>query len=393
MKHKIILQAGREKALRRKHPWIFSRAIKKVEGQPQAGDDIAIYSAGGEWLATAAYSPASQIRARVWTFSPEQKIDQSFFEQRIHTALSMRKQLALPSDSYRLIAGENDGLPGLTIDNYAGTLVAQFLSAGVERYQKEIVAALQVVFPTAKIYERSDVDVRKKEGLKPRQGWLTEAGDSQIWITENKQQILVDIEHGHKTGFYLDQRENRLIAAEYCRDKTVLNCFSYTGTFGLHALQAGCQKLINLDVSQRALDTAAHIYQHNKIAAERYQNLNADVFKQLRAYREQGVQFDTIILDPPKFAENKNQLNKACRGYKDINMLALQILKPGGTLLTFSCSGLMESALFQKIVADAALDANVIAQIITPLSQAKDHPVLLSYPEGFYLKGLVVHKY
>lgn len=388
----IILKAGREKALLRKHPWIFSRAIERIQGNPSAGETVDIITNKGMWVAKAAYSPTSQIRARVWTFSQNENIDVHFFSRRLQTALRMRQNLNLPSNAFRLVAGENDQLPGLIIDCYANTLVAQFLSVGVETHKEMIVAALNSILPEYPVYERSDVEVRKKEGLQQQQGWLTEAAETRLWIEENGQQILVDIQNGHKTGFYLDQRENRLVAASYAAQKTLLNCFSYTGTFGLHALKAGAKQVTNLDVSQLALDTAAQIYQQNDIDESRYSNLNADVFKQLRAYREQGISFDTIILDPPKFAENKSQLAKACRGYKDINMLALQILKPGGTLLTFSCSGLMETSLFQKIVADAALDAGVSAQFIQHLGQAKDHPVHLSYPEGFYLKGLVVQK-
>ncbi|WP_143869659.1 class I SAM-dependent rRNA methyltransferase [Catenovulum sediminis] len=388
----ITLEAGREKSLLRKHPWIFSRAIKQVSGTPNLGDTVDVFSAKGVWLARAAYSPKSQIRARVWTFEQSESIDLHFFQKKLSDALQARQSLINNSSAFRLIAGESDGLPGLTIDLYKDVLVAQFLAAGVERHKQLILQALKTILPNSPVYERSDVEVRKKEGLKPTTGWLTEPASSQIWIDEAGQKILVDIEKGHKTGFYLDQRDNRLIASSYVKGKSVLNCFSYTGTFGLHALQAGALHLTNLDVSQLALDTADLIYQKNTIDQQRYTNLNADVFKQLRQYKENQQQFDVIILDPPKFAENKGQVVKACRGYKDINMLALQLLKPGGILLTFSCSGLIDAELFQKVVADAALDAKVEAQVIEKLTQAKDHPVQLHYPEGFYLKGLVVRK-
>ncbi|WP_016955671.1 class I SAM-dependent rRNA methyltransferase [Catenovulum agarivorans] len=389
---KITLASKREKSVLRRHPWIFSRAIEKVDGEPKLGDTVEVYAKNGQWLARAAFSPHSQIRARVWTYEQNQQIDQSFFLQRIQTAYQSKSALINNSDALRVIAGESDGLPGLTVDLYKDILVCQFLAAGVEKHKAEIVAALEQVFPQLAIFERSDVDVRQKEGLKPISGWLKAGAQTSTWINEAGSQILVDVEQGHKTGFYLDQRDNRLIAADYCKGKQVLNCFSYTGTFGLHALKAGAEHVTNLDVSQLALDTSAKIYQQNQLDESKYTHLNADVFKQLRQYKKQGQQFDCIILDPPKFAENKGQVIRACRGYKDINMLALQILKPGGFLLTFSCSGLIEADLFQKVVADAALDANVEAHIIEKLTQAKDHTVLLSYPEGFYLKGLVVQK-
>ncbi|KMT64197.1 class I SAM-dependent rRNA methyltransferase [Catenovulum maritimum] len=387
----IILQPGREKSLLRRHPWIFSRAIKQVEGTPNSGDTVDVISAKGQWLAKAAYSPKSQIRARVWSFE-NREIDLEFFIEKLTQAKQIRQGLIQDkSDAYRLIAGESDSLPGLTIDIFANVIVGQFLSAGVERWKKLIVQALQTVFPDMPIYERSDVDVRKKEGLKPVKGWLSGESDFKIWIKENNLKILVDIDKGHKTGFYLDQRENRQKAAKYVKNKSVLNCFSYTGTFGLYALQNQATSVTNVDVSQNALDTAELNYKENGFSTG-YTNVNADVFKLLREYKQDGTQFDTIILDPPKFVENQRQLVSACRGYKDINMLALQILKPGGTLLTFSCSGLVEADLFQKVVADAALDAGVQAQIVEKLTQAQDHPISLNYPEAFYLKGLVVKK-
>ncbi|EWH11013.1 SAM-dependent methyltransferase [Catenovulum agarivorans DS-2] len=390
--YKITLASKREKSVLRRHPWVFSRAIAQVDGTPKVGDTVEVYAKNGQWLARAAYSPHSQIRARIWTFDQDESIDQAFFAKRINRAYQAKQQVVTNSNAYRLIAGESDGLPGLTIDLYNNILVCQFLAAGVEKHKTDIVAALEQIFSDLAIYERSDVDVRQKEGLKPTSGWLKPGPNTSTWINEAGNQILVDVEQGHKTGFYLDQRDNRLIAAEYCKGQQVLNCFSYTGTFGLHALTAGAKHVTNLDVSQLALDTSAKIYQHNQLNEKQYTHLNADVFKQLRQYKQQGKEFDCIILDPPKFAENKGQVIRACRGYKDINMLALQILRPGGVLLTFSCSGLIGADLFQKVVADAALDAKVEAHIIEKLTQAKDHSVLLNYPEGFYLKGLVVQK-
>ncbi|MCO7188346.1 MULTISPECIES: class I SAM-dependent methyltransferase [unclassified Pseudoalteromonas] len=392
----LYLQPGREKSLKRKHPWIFSKAIKKVKGKPALGDTVTIYSHDGQYLATAAYSPDSQIRARIWSFDQSEQIDQSFFERRLARALSAREQVIEEGQltGFRLCAAESDGLPGITIDKFDNYLVCQLLSAGAERHKGEIVQALRTLFPECHIYERSDVDVRKKEGLEKTTGVLWgDEPEAPVVIMENGLKIEVDIKSGHKTGFYLDQRDSRAALERFSKGKSVLNCFCYTGTFGLYALRGECEEVINVDVSQPALDTAKRNVEHNELDLSRAQFVKQDVFKLLRQYREEGRQFDTIVMDPPKFAENKAQLNGACRGYKDINMLAMQLLKPGGTLLTFSCSGLMEQNLFQKVVADAALDAGKDLLIMERLNQAADHPIAGCYPEGFYLKGLICKVY
>ncbi|TMP32336.1 class I SAM-dependent methyltransferase [Pseudoalteromonas rubra] len=392
----LYLQPGREKSLKRKHPWIFSKAIKKVKGKPALGDTVTIYSHDGQYLATAAYSPDSQIRARIWSFEQSEQIDQSFFERRLARALAAREQVIEEGQltGFRLCAAESDGLPGITIDKFDNYLVCQLLSAGAERHKGEIVQALRTLFPECHIYERSDVDVRKKEGLEKTTGVLWgDEPEAPVVIMENGLKIEVDIKSGHKTGFYLDQRDSRAALERFSKGKSVLNCFCYTGTFGLYALRGECEEVINVDVSQPALDTAKRNVEHNELDLSRAQFVKQDVFKLLRQYREEGRQFDTIVMDPPKFAESKAQLNGACRGYKDINMLAMQLLKPGGTLLTFSCSGLMEQNLFQKVVADAALDAGKDLLIMERLNQAADHPIAGCYPEGFYLKGLICKVY
>lgn len=395
----VTLIAGREKSLQRRHPWVFSRAVDKVLGQPNAGDTVDIVSQKGEWLARGFYSPQSQIRARVWSFDKDEVIDEAFFLRRLTRAKDSRLPLIDEQGltGYRLCAAESDGLPGVTIDVYDQVVVCQLLSTGAERWRKAIVAALNTLYPGACIYERSDVAVRKKEGLAERKGVLSGTLPEQpIVIEENAiagnpgVKILVDVENGHKTGFYLDQRDNRRIAARYCKDKRVLNCFSYTGTFGVYALKGGAAEVVNVDMSESALALAEQNVTLNKLDLSRVKFEQADVFKLLRSYREQGQRFDVIVLDPPKFAESKAQLNGACRGYKDINMLAFQLLNAGGILLTFSCSGLMSQDLFQKVVADAALDAGRDAQILERLNQAADHPIGTAYPEGHYLKGLVV---
>ncbi|WP_194435050.1 class I SAM-dependent methyltransferase [Vibrio fluminensis] len=387
----IYLVKGRDKSLRRKHPWIFSRGIQRVEGEPQLGETVDVYSNDGQWLAKAAYSPNSQIRARVWSFE-KQDINKAFFVKRIQDAQLLREDV-IERDGltgYRLIAAESDGLPGITIDKYQDFLVCQLLSAGAEYQKQNLVDALIEVFPNANVYERSDVAVRKKEGLEETTGVLHgELPPKSVVIEENGVKISVDIVGGHKTGFYLDQRDSRQQSMKYVKNKEVLNCFSYTGGFGLYALKGGAKRVINADVSQPALDTAKFNAELNEfdISKKRAVFLNADVFKLLREYRDQGTQFDVVVMDPPKFADSKAQLNGACRGYKDINMLAMQILKPGGTLLTYSCSGLMDQVLFQKIIADAAVDAGRQVKFVERFEQAADHPTDTAYPEGFYLKG------
>lgn len=393
MNPSVYLVKGREKSLRRRHPWIFSRGIQRVEGKPSLGQTVDVYDHQGQWLARGAFSPNSQIRVRVWTFEQEE-INVDFFKKRLQQAQGLRDVLAARDGltGYRLIAAESDGLPGITIDRYGDFLVCQLLSAGAEAQKDNLVAALVDLYPACSIYERSDVSVRKKEGLRERTGVLH--GDmppASVVIEENGVKISVDITGGHKTGFYLDQRDSREAAVKYVNGKRVLNCFCYTGGFGLYALKGGAAEVINVDVSQPALDIAQSNAEMNGYDLSKAQFVNADVFKLLREYRDAGELFDVVIMDPPKFAESKSQLAGACRGYKDINMLAMQILKPGGTLLTYSCSGLMDNALFQKIIADAALDANRDVQFIERFEQAADHPIDTAYPEGFYLKGFACH--
>lgn len=392
MSARIYLKVNREKSLKRKHPWIFSQAINKIKGKPLMGDTVEVYDSKDNWLARGAYSPDSQIVIRVWTFNESEEINDDFFQRKLEKAQKRRDWFIAQGEltGYRLIAGESDGLPGVTIDVYDKYIVCQLLSAGADRHRYTLVECLKNLYPDCAIYERSDVDVRKKEGLELTTGWLHNPQDTtECIINEHGIKIHVDIEKGHKTGFYLDQRVSRLAAGKYCKDKTVLNCFSYTGTFGVHCAANGAKEVVNVDVSQTALDLAEKNTALNGLEDANVSYVKADVFKLLRQYREEKKQFDMIILDPPKFVESKAQLTGACRGYKDINMIAMQLLKPQGILLTFSCSGLMESSLFQKVVADAALDAGRSAYIVDRLHQAPDHPVSSNYPEGYYLKGLV----
>ncbi|BEM52416.1 ribosomal RNA large subunit methyltransferase I [Serratia marcescens] len=387
---RLFLAKGREKSLLRRHPWVFSGAVQRVEGKALSGETIDILDSQGKWLARGAYSPESQIRARVWTFQQDEEINIDFFIRRLQQAQSWRDWVAQRDglDGYRLIAGESDGLPGITIDRFQNFLVLQLLSAGAEYQRPALLSALQHCYPECSIYDRSDVAVRKKEGLPLAQGpVLGDQPPELLPITEHGMKLLVDIQQGHKTGFYLDQRDSRLAARNYSAGRRVLNCFSYTGAFAVSALMGGCEQVISVDTSQAALDIAKQNVELNKLDLSKAEFVRDDVFQLLRNYRTQGEKFDLIIMDPPKFVENKNQLASACRGYKDINMLALQLLNPGGILLSFSCSGLMPTDLFQKILADAAVDAGRDVQFIEQFRQAADHPVIATYPEGLYLKG------
>lgn len=390
MTARLFLAKGREKSLLRRHPWVFSGAVTRVEGNAVSGETIDVCDFQGKWLARAAFSPQSQIRARVWTFDQQESVDRDFFINRLQTAQQWRTLLAKRDDltGYRLIAGESDGMPGITIDRFQNFIVLQLLSAGAEYQRANLVAALQHCYPECAIYDRSDVAVRKKEGLPLTQGSVVgEEPPALLPIREHGMQILVDIKEGHKTGFYLDQRDSRLAARRFAANAKVLNCFSYTGAFAVSALIGSCEHVISVDTSQAALDVARQNVELNQLDLSKAEFVRDDVFQLLRKYRDEGRKFDLIIMDPPKFVENKSQLAGACRGYKDINMLALNLLSSGGILLSFSCSGLMPIELFQKILADAALDAGRDVQFIEQYRQAADHPVIASYPEGLYLKG------
>lgn len=390
MTARLFLAKGREKSLLRRHPWVFSGAVTRVEGNAASGETIDVCDFQGKWLARAAFSPQSQIRARVWTFDQQEAVDRDFFINRLQTAQQWRTWLAERDDltGYRLIAGESDGMPGITIDRFQNFIVLQLLSTGAEYQRANLLAALQHCYPECSIYDRSDVAVRKKEGLPLAQGLvLGDEPPALLPIREHGMQILVDIKEGHKTGFYLDQRDSRLAARRFSANAKVLNCFSYTGAFAVSALMGGCEHVISVDTSQAALDVARQNVELNQLDLSKAEFVRDDVFQLLRKYRDEGRKFDLIIMDPPKFVENKSQLAGACRGYKDINMLAMNLLNSGGILLSFSCSGLMPIELFQKILADAAIDAGRDVQFIEQYRQAADHPVIASYPEGLYLKG------
>jgi 23S rRNA (cytosine1962-C5)-methyltransferase len=384
----VILKKGREKNLLQRHPWVFSGAIERVEGAPGVGETVTVCSFDCKPLAQAAWSPQSQISLRVWSFNPDTVIDADFFRTKLKNAFSARWKIN--SNAVRLVAAESDGLPGLIVDRYGDWIVCQFLSAGSEHWKDTIVELLQELFPGTPVYERSDVSVREKEGLPSRCGVLSGAEPpQQVEINENGMRLLVDIKAGHKTGYYLDQRDSRLAVRLWAEGRDVLNCFSYTGGFGVAALLGGAKHVIQIDSSGPALEIAKQNAALNGLDPAASEYLEGDVFKELRRFRDSRRDFDLIVLDPPKFVESRGQLEKGARGYKDINLLAFKLLRPGGLLFTFSCSGHMEMPLFQKIVADSALDAGRNAQVLAVLNQSPDHPVALNFPEGAYLKGLL----
>jgi len=391
----LILKPGREKSLARRHPWIFSGAVARVEGDPDTGDTVAVRSGSGEFLVWAAYSPASQIRARAWSWDEQERIDGDFLRARLRRALDARARLisAEASDAMRLVHGESDGLPGVIADRYGEVVVLQLLSAGAERWRTELSDGVRELTGCACVFERSDADVRELEGLPARSGVLYGALPAAgVQIREHGLRYGVDVAEGHKTGFYLDQRDNRKRIGELSEGREVLNCFCYTGGFTLNALAGGAASVLSVDSSAGALAQARDNLGRNELDAARAEWQEADVFKYLRTLRDHGRSFDLIVLDPPKFAPTAAFAEKAARGYKDINLLALKLLRAGGLLASFSCSGGVSAELFQKILAGAALDAGVEASIVGHFAAAADHPVLLSFPEGDYLKGLLLRR-
>jgi 23S rRNA (cytosine1962-C5)-methyltransferase len=387
----IRLRVGKERSLLRQHPWIFDSAIARGGADP--GETVRVESDAGDFLAWAAFSPQSKIRARTWSFDEQQRIDAPFIEHLCERAVKARDRFAIESDGMRLVHGESDGLPGLVVDRYADTLVAQFQSAGAERWKGVIVDALLRATGLSKMYERSDTGARSLEGLAPAAGWLRGEGPTEIAIREHQWRLTLDIATGHKTGFYLDQRDSRRKFAEHAQRlqlQRVLNCYCYTGGFTVAALAGGAAHVTSIDSSAPALERARAHVALNGFDAARADFIDADVNASLRRFGEEGRTFDAIVLDPPKLAPTAAHAERAARAYKDINRVALKILEPGGVLFTYSCSGGISADLFHKIVASAGADAKVDGYITERLGGAPDHPMTLAFPEGEYLKGLVI---
>ncbi len=388
----LTLKRGREKPVRNFHPWVFSGAIERVEGEPQPGDLVAVKDSSGHYLATGYYNPQSQIRARLLSWDPNEVIDQAFWRGRLQQAISGRKALALEPDTnaFRLVYAEADGLPGLIIDQYAETLVLQSLTMGIEKRKEVLTEILVDLLNPRGILERSDVPIRKKEGLPEQSGLLWgEAPPEKFTIREHGLEFIVDLWHGHKTGFYLDQRENRAIFGRkaWFAGRSLLNVFAYTGGFSVYAASAGAGTITNIDSSIPALELAEQNVLRNAPERAEETYIAGDAFEVLRYLRDEEITYDAIILDPPKFAHSQKDVQRASHGYKDLNLLAMQMIRPGGLLASFSCSGHMTADLFQKILFGAAVDAQREVQILAPLAQAADHPVLLTFPESAYLKG------
>lgn len=388
---RVILKPGREKSLRHRHPWVFSGAIARVEGEPAAGDTVAVVAHDGAPLAWAAWSPASQIRARVWSFDPAARIDEDFLGARLEAAVARRAGLLDEEhDACRLVHAESDGLPGLVLDRYAGVAVVQMLSAGAERWRGFWPEAIARVSGVKVVYERSDAEVRTLEGLAPSTGALLGELPREVRIREAGLAYEVDVAHGQKTGFFLDQRDNRALAARLAKGCEVLNAFCYTGGFTVAALAGAAKGVVSVDTSEEALALGRRNVEANRLNPERAQWVAADVFQYLRKLRDQGRKFGLVVLDPPKFAPTERHVEKAARAYKDINLWAMKLLAPGGRLLTFSCSGAIGPELFQKIVAGAAADARADLVIEGHLAASADHPASIHFPEGEYLKGLAL---
>jgi len=387
----VRLREGKERSLLRRHPWVFEGSIAKGKADP--GETVRVEAHDGRFLAWGAYSPQSAIRVRAWSFIEAERIDAAFFARRVQRAVALRARLAVDSDAVRLVHGEADGLPGLVVDRYGDTLVAQVGFVGAERWKDAIADALLQATGTARLYERSDLGVRKLEGLPEQQGWLRGDGPTQLPMREHGWALQADVAHGHKTGTYLDQRDNRLHFAQAVRHfgcAEVLNCYSYSGGFTLAALAGGARQVTSVDSSAPALALARQHVQANGFDAARHEAVDADVNAYLRAALEQGRRFDAIVLDPPKFAPTAAQVERAARAYKDINRLGLKLLRPGGLLFSFSCSGGIGPELFHKIVAGAGIDAGVDAAILRRMAAAADHPTTLEFPEGDYLTGLAL---
>ncbi|TDV37264.1 SAM-dependent methyltransferase /23S rRNA m(5)C-1962 methyltransferase [Paraburkholderia caballeronis] len=395
----VTLKPSKEKSLLRRHPWVYANAIDRVDGKPAVGATVIVRAHDGRFLARAAYSPHSQIRARVWSFDENEPIDHAFFKRRVQRAVAHRRAMVRDTGAVRLIFGEADGLPGLIVDQYDAAndanahsqLVCQFMAAGVEAWKEAIVAALIAATGCPNVYERSDVSIREKEGLEQTTGVLAGDPPADTLVTvENGVRYHVDVRNGHKTGFYIDQRDNRALVQAFAGERDVLNCFCYTGGFSLAALKGGAKRVVSIDSSGEALALAQQNVATNGFDAARATWLDADAFKTLRRLYDDGERFDLVVLDPPKFAPSREHVERAARAYKDINLTGLKLLRPGGLLFTYSCSGAIDAELFQKIVAGAAADARVDARILKRLGAGVDHPLLTAFPEGEYLKGLLL---
>lgn len=388
---RVRLKKGREKRLLSGHPWVYRVDIDVVRGPVNPGDIVLLENHRGKPLGLGYYNPFSFITVRFLTADPEEEIDLSFFAQRIKQALEHRLRFFEEdrTNAFRVVFAEADFLPGLIVDKFGNLLVVQFLTLGMERRRSEILEALKEVLSPEGIYERSDVEVRKKEGLEERTGWLYGGSTAKVLIWENGLAFFVDVAQGQKTGYFLDQRENRYALSRYVRDARVLDCFTYTGGFGIHAAVFGAREVVGVDVSEWAITLAWKNACLNKVE-NKVHFVVTDVFDLLREFSKKGERFDLVILDPPAFVKSKESLEGALRGYRDINLFAMKLLPPGGILVTSSCSHHLSEDLFLKVLGDAACDAKRRLQILERRGQAQDHPILVGYPESHYLKCFIL---
>lgn len=397
----VTLKPKREAPVQRRHPWIFSGSVADVSGDLEPGTLVTVRSRQGEFLAWGHYSPHSKIRVRLvsWNEGADPEAP-SFWLARMERAVAMRRELIAGevTTAYRVIHAESDGIPGLFVDRYGDVLVVQYLTAGSTARQELFNGLLWELVQPESLYDRSDVDILERERLTPHTGLLKGAPPLEtVEVLENGLRFLVDVQTGHKSGFYLDQRDNRAVLRRLVERRkrtkgapSLLNVFAYTGGFSVYGLAGGAAEVVNIDTSESALALGRRNLALNGFDARQSEDVTGDAFEALRTFRDQGRRFDVIVLDPPKFAFTRRDIQSASRGYKDINLQALHLLKPGGLLMTFSCSGVVSAELFQKILFGAALDAGRSVQILERLSQGPDHPVALTFPEGAYLKGLLL---
>jgi len=397
----LVLKPGKERSLARRHPWIYATAIAQVIGTPGAGDLVAVLAADGRWLAWAAYAPESAIRARCWSYSETDRIDRNWLAARVRDAVARRARLAEQTSAMRLVYGEADLLPGLIVDRYGDQLVVQMQAPGVQAQREPLLDALCEATGCRDVFDRSDSALRAREAMTPQSGVLRgQEPAERIRIHEHGLAYWVDVRRGHKTGFYIDQRDNRRLAFELAREllatarraPRALNAFCYTGAFSVALARGGARHVLSVDSSADALAMARSHVELNALDPASFQWQCADVFEQLRACRDASERFDLIVLDPPKFAASHHHVDRAARAYKDINLNALRLLEAGGLLMTFSCSGAIDVDLFQKIVAGAVIDAGVECVMRARLGASADHPMLMTHPEGEYLKGLLLQR-
>ncbi len=391
VKPTVVIKKGKEKSLLNRHPWVLAGAVIETKGQPRKGDIVRVSASQGNTVGWGFFNPDSSIPVRLFSWGnspPAPAFWKTFLESAIQRRVFMCNDAH--TTAYRLVFSESDRLPGLIVDRYGAYLVLQTLNPGMERLKHEIASHLLKRLPVKGILEKNDSDVRSREGLPLRtEVLLGQFPLEPFEILENGNRFLIDPVGGQKTGFYLDQRDNRLLVSRYAKNRVLLDAFSYTGAFSVYAARQGAASLTRVDTSQTALDWGRKNLDLNNLTDLPDETIRGNVFQVLRKFRDERRRFDMIILDPPKLAATKAQREKAFRGYKDINLLALKLLEPGGILATFSCSGGVDMTTFQRVLAWAAKDARRTVQILHRLHQGPDHPVLLSFPEAAYLKGFL----